>query len=130
MSVTITVNEIKAFIPAAASINDTDLQMYIGVVARADACLDSSNVDANTQRLLKLSAIGHLLTKRFGGQVTSQEDFDGARIAWQQYQTKGSRLESTTFGQTVEALDQYGCMRFVNGNSGKYIQAVGAKYER
>ena len=125
MSITISLADVKAFIPAAASISDADLAMYIGVVGRADTCLDSNSVDAHTQRLLKLAAIGHLLTKKFGGQVTSQRDFDGAGISWAQYQTQSSGLLSTTFGQQVKMLDLYGCLEFIDGRKDKYIISVG-----
>lgn len=125
MSVTISIPEVKAFIPAAASLSDTDLGMYIGVVARADTCLDANSVDTHTQRLLKLAAIGHLLTKKFGGQIASQGDFDGASVSWQQYQTKSSGLLSTTFGQQVKMLDMYGCLDFIDGRKDKYIISVG-----
>lgn len=125
LMVTISEAEVKAFCPAANGLSSADIQMYISVSGRADACLDASQVDEATQRLLKLSAICHLLTKKYGGQVSQQRDFDGASVSWAQYAATGYGLASTTFGQTIKSLDLTGCFNFLDQQQGRFLQSVG-----
>lgn len=125
MAVTLTASEVKAFCPTAGGLSDADIDMYIGVAGRADACLDNNQVDDDTQRLLKLNAICHLLTKKMGGQVKSQSDFEGASISWEIYQAKGYGLSSTTFGQQIKSLDFSGCFSFLDHKQGRFMQSTG-----
>lgn len=125
MAITLTTEEVKQFCPAAGGLADGDIDMYIGVVARADQCLDAAQVDDDTQRLLKLNAICHLLTKKMGGQVKSQSDFEGASISWEVYQAKGYGLSSTTFGQQIKSLDFSRCFAFLDQKQGRFMQSTG-----
>lgn len=125
MPVTLTATEVKAFCAAAGGLSDSDIDMYIGVAARADQCLDNNQIDDDTQRLLKLNAICHLLTKKMGGQVKRQSDFEGASISWQTYQSEGYGLSSTTFGQQIKSLDFSNCFGFLDQKQGRFMQSTG-----
>lgn len=128
MAVTITEAEVKEFISAAESVSSADLAMYIEVANEADDCLDANVVGNGLQRLLKLNAVAHLITKSNGGQLKSQRDFDGAQITFKG-DSDAQGLSSTSYGQTVRSLDFHGCYNYLDVRKGRFVTAVGRNYE-
>lgn len=107
MAVTITVEEVKAMCPT--SLPDDAIQRFIGMSKEADACFDSSGVSDVMAKSLKLWGVCHLITVSGGGQVTSERDMDGASVNYESV-AGGVGLGSTSFGQLIKSVDQYGCV--------------------
>lgn len=105
MAVTITLEEVKAF---GVTAPDVLIEAWIDLLTDADACLDARNVSDNTQRLLKLYAIGHMGTLNAGGQIRSQSAPSGASRSFAV--PTGQGINSTTHGATLKSLDRYGCI--------------------
>ena len=116
---------VKDFCPAASNLSDFVISMYIDMVEQSDDCLTAYGLSDNLKNFYKLTAICHLLTAKFGGQVTSQTDFDDASISFAQYQSSGSGLSSSTFGREILASPYSACFGFMNSQSSRFVASVG-----
>lgn len=126
MAVTITISDVKGFCPAADLTDDCTIQLYIDASNVADECLDNNNVPNAFQRLLKLQAVCHQMTKASGvGQVKSQTDFEGASISYETYKIEGYGLESTTFGQAIKSSPWASCFGFLDTRSSRFMVSFG-----
>lgn len=121
MAETITIADVKDFCPEASTLSDAAIQRYIDFVSQADACLDANSAPAATQQLLKLSAICHSITRKSGGQVKSERDFQGASITFETYKTDGYGLLSTTFGQDIVSSGYRDCFEFMDQKNNWFI---------
>ena len=125
MAFTVTITDVENLCPAAASVADDTIQMYIDVVAQADACLDGANVPDTVQRFLKTSAVCHYIARSQGGTVSSESDMDGASISFDTYKVDGYGLSSTTFGQNILSSGYQSCFSFMESMPNRFITAVG-----
>lgn len=76
----------------------------IAVMSQADDCLDANGVPEATQRLLKVYAIGHLVTQSSGGQIKSQTAPSGASRSF------STPTEGTGWLDMLKGMDAHGCM--------------------
>ena len=125
MAFTVTITDVENLCPAAASVADDTIQMYIDVVAQADACLDGASVPDTVQKFLKTSAVCHYIARSQGGTVKSESDMDGASISFDTYKVDGYGLSSTTFGQNVLSSGYQSCFTFMEAMPNRFITAVG-----
>lgn len=125
----ITPNDVKDFCGSASGLSDTAINRYIAYINQADQCLTSNDVPCDIGQFLKLSAICHYMTRKFGGQVKSQRDFEGASISFAHYETTGYGLSSTTFGQDINSSPYSDCFDFLNRKPNRFIQTVGRSCE-
>lgn len=105
MAVTITAADVQSYgITGAEAMIDG----YIALVDQADACLDKNEVPDETQRLLKINAVAHLMTLAQGGQIKSQSAPSGASRTFAT--PTGGGFNLTNWGSMLKALDRYGCI--------------------
>jgi hypothetical protein len=123
MAEIITTADVKDFCPDASILSDAVIQRYIDTVDQADTCLDSNGAIAAAQQLLKLSAICHFITRKGGGQVKSERDFEGASVTFAAYQSDGYGLESTTFGQDIASSQYRSCFSFMDQKTNRFVVA-------
>ena len=121
MAEIITIADVQEFCPEAANLSDAVIQRYIDVVDQADTCLDAQSAPAAVQQLLKLSAVCHFLVRKFGGQIKSQRDFEGASVTFQTYESDGYGLLSTTFGQDIASSQYRDCFFFMDQQTNRFI---------
>ncbi|MEE4290319.1 MAG: hypothetical protein V2J13_01065 [Cycloclasticus sp.] len=124
MATRITATEVKEFCAEAESLSDSAINVYIDMVAQADACLDLNLVPDAVQRFLKLNAVCHYIAKSSGGQVKSERDMDGASVTFETYMTDGYGLASTTFGQNLLSTGS-ACFDFMNTRPSRFLKAFG-----
>lgn len=125
MAFTITITDVENMCPQAASVNDATIQLYIDLVAQADACLDGANLSDTIQQFLKTSAVCHYIARSQGGTVKSESDMDGASISFDTYKVDGYGLASTTFGQNLLSSGYQSCFAFMDSMPNRFITAVG-----
>ena len=124
MAIRITATDVKDFCADAESLSDNAINVYIDMVAQADACLDLNLVPDAVQRFLKLNAVCHYIAKSGGGQVKSERDMDGASVTFETYMTDGYGLASTTFGQNLLSTGSV-CFDFMNTRPSRFLKAIG-----
>ncbi|WP_106478111.1 DUF7370 family protein [Phytohalomonas tamaricis] len=105
MAVTITAADVQGYGITGA---DAMIDGYIALVAQADTCLDKNKVPDETQRLLKINAVAHLMTLAQGGQIRSQSAPSGASRSFAT--PTGQGIELTNWGSMLKTLDRYGCI--------------------
>lgn len=125
MAEAITVSDVNEFCPASKGVADNVVNLYISLSDQADDCLDAKNTPADIQKLLKLSLVCHMLTRKSGGQVKSQSDFDGASVSFAVYEADGYGLASTTYGQGILSTGYGDCFGFANKQPSQFIRSVG-----
>lgn len=125
MAAILTISDIKAMCPEAASVADSTLQMYIDVVAQADTCLDTGSVPDSVQLFLKANAVCHYVARSQGGTVKSESDMDGASVTFDSYKVDGYGLASTTFGQNILSSGNKACFNFMDAAPNRFITAIG-----
>ena len=125
MAFPLTITDVENLCPAAASVNDDTIQMYIDVVSQADACLDGANVPDEVQKFLKSNAVCHYISRSQGGTVKSESDMDGASVTFDTYKVDGYGLSSTIFGQKVLTSGYQSCFAFMDSRPSRFITAVG-----
>lgn len=97
---------------------DDEIDLLIGIVDGADACLDAANVSTSTQTILKIYAVRHMLQLQANGgkgAVKSERAPSGASRSYSDWQGKG--LESTSYGSLLNQLDSTGCIAGIIDNS-------------
>jgi hypothetical protein len=125
MAFPITVTDVENMCPAASSVDETVVQMYIDLVDQVDACLDSSNAPDSIQKFLKTSAVCHYICRSQGGTVKSETDMDGASVTFETYKVDGYGLSSTSFGQNILSSGYQSCFAFMDASPSRFITAVG-----
>jgi hypothetical protein len=124
MASEITVADVKDFCGGAMAASETKIQTIIDYINLADDCLDSRNVPAPTQKLMKLYAVCHQLLFSGGGAVASESDFDGASVSYAVNQNaKG--LARSSFGEALLGMDQWGCLKDLLEPRRRYIRGIG-----
>ena len=109
MAASISSDEVKSGF--TTSISDLEIDMLIGFVNGADACLDANSVADDTVTILKLYAVRHLLTMQANngrGLVTQEGAASGAGRSFNA--KKGDGLEATYFGSLLKQMDAAGCI--------------------
>lgn len=101
MAVTITTADLEGYGIKGPSAMLDDL---IAVAGQADVCLDANAVPDATQRLLKVYAIGHLVTQASGGQIKSQSAPSGASRSF------STPTEGTGWLDMLKGMDAHGCL--------------------
>lgn len=113
------------------SIPTAEIELMISVVDGADACLDANSVPADTQTLLKIYGVRHMLALMDNsgrGQATSESAPSGASRSFSQWATSGQGLTSTRYGALLKQLDRYGCVTAVIDNAtGMQLRSVGRR---
>lgn len=122
---TITKEELNDFCPESTTLSDAVVNYYITMANQSQACLAGYNLDDDIIKFLQLSAACHLLTRRMGGQVKSQTDFEGASQTWSTYDLGGYGLESTTFGQDALSSGYAGCFDYLNAKPNRWMKSAG-----
>ena len=112
MAVTITATEVKDGF--TTSVPDAEVDLWITLVNQADTCLDKNKVADDIQRILKLTAVRHLLwgqSNQGRGTVTSESAPSGASRSYGQWKGEGS-----PYWDTLKMADVTGCVRGVIDN--------------
>lgn len=112
MAVTITTAEVKDGF--STTVPDSEIALWITLVDQADACLDKNSVADDVQKILKLTAVRHLLWSQSNqgkGTVTSQTAPSGASQSFGQWKGDGS-----PYWDTLKMADVTGCVRGVIDN--------------
>ncbi len=112
MAVTITPTEVKDGFETSAP--DSEISLWITLVDQADTCLDANSVADDIQKILKLTAVRHLLWGQSNsgrGSVTSQTAPSGASQSFGQWKGYGS-----PYWDTLKMADVTGCVRSVIDN--------------
>lgn len=107
----ITIEDVREFMPAAAGVSDSVLQLYCESASEQDACLTGSGASAAKIKLLKLNYVAHLISMASGasGEVVSERSPTGESVQYAAPVTQGSGLAATSYGRTVLSLDSAGC---------------------
>lgn len=111
MCVPISFETVRQFMPAAATMPDLILQMYIDAASAADACLVGTGKSQAALQLIKLNYIAHQITLASGvsGEVVSERSPTGAALQYAAPATQGRGLAATSYGRSVLQLDSSGC---------------------
>lgn len=112
MAETITAAEVKDGFTTSAP--DSEIALWITLVDQADTCLDANSVAPDIQRILKLTAVRHLLWGQSNsgkGTVTSESAPSGASRSYGQWKGQGS-----PYWDTLKMADVTGCVRGVIDN--------------
>lgn len=107
MAAVITAADVNDFYPSGAS--DAVINSLIAFIDQADTCLDSSGISSDTQKLVKIYAVCHMLTMQFGGGVKSESDMDGESVTFGNAFDKEGLL-STAWGSMLRSMDGYSCI--------------------
>lgn len=107
MAVTITPEDINDFYPSGAS--DAVINALIAFVSQSDACLDSSGIPDEAQKLIKTYAVCHMLTMQLGGGVKSESDMDGESVTFANSFSKQGLLGSS-WGSMLRSMPGYECV--------------------
>ena len=107
MAQAITVSDVREIV--TTSLPDAVIEGYITYIDNADACLDANSVPLALQKELKRMGVAHLvdLQQQGGAGVKSLSGPLGDSIT---YDNSGAREEATYWGQTLQTIDQYGCV--------------------
>lgn len=126
MAVTIEVADVKAGFSTTAP--DVEIEMVIGIVDQADACLDANDVPEPTQKGLKLYAARHFLTLQANdgrGNIKSERAPSGAGRSFGEW-TRGGERDTSPYIALVRQLDQWGCvLALLDNKSQMGMWAVG-----
>lgn len=127
MATAITAADVK--LGFETSLSDAEINLLIGIVDEADACLDASGVSEGKQKALKLYGVRHMLALQENdgrGKATSEQAPSGAGRSFASWQGKG--LESTRYGLMLKQLDTFGCVRtLLENGSNLSIRSVGRR---
>lgn len=107
MAVVITAAEVNDFYPSGAS--DAVINSLIAFIDQADACLDASGISDETQKLVKIYAVCHMLTMQSGGGVKSESDMDGESVTFASTFDKQG-LAGSPWGSMLGSMDGYSCI--------------------
>jgi hypothetical protein len=107
MAITITPSDINDFYPSGAS--DAVINSLIAFIDQADTCLDASGVSDDTQKLVKIYAVCHMLTMQSGGGVKSESDMDGESVTFGNAFDKNG-LAGSAWGSMLGSMDGYSCI--------------------
>lgn len=106
MAEQITIQDVRDF--TGTALPDSLIQAYIDIIDEADDCLDSNNVPAARQTLLKLNGVGYLISiNSSSNDVQSLSGPLGDSITFRQDSTTLSR---NPYGQQLLTLDRTGCI--------------------
>lgn len=107
MAVTITASDVNDFYPSGAS--DAVINSLIAFIDQADTCLDANDIADETQKLLKIYAVCHMLTMQSGGGVKSETDMDGESVTFANAFDKEGLLGSP-WGSMLRSMPGYSCI--------------------
>lgn len=107
MAVTITPGDVNDFYPSGAS--DAVINALIAFIDQANACLDANGIPDETQKLLKIYAVCHMLTMQYGGGVKSERDMDGESVTFSNAFDKEGLLGSP-WGSMIASMPGYSCI--------------------
>ncbi len=107
MAITITPSDINDFYPSGAS--DAVINSLIAFIDQADACLDANGVSDDTQKLVKIYAVCHMLTMQGGGGVKSESDMDRESVTFGNAFDKNG-LAGSPWGSMLGSMDGYSCI--------------------
>jgi hypothetical protein len=108
----------------STSVPESLVDLLIATISEADACLDANSVAADTEKLLKLSAIRHMAllmgaSESGKGAVTSESAPSGASRSYKPPST--GDLSSTSYGIMLKQLDKFGCVVSLLQNDTKFM---------
>lgn len=121
MAVIITVTEVREI--CATNASDTAIQILIDFVDQADDCLDLNQVPEETQRVLKLYTVCHMLTMQDGGSVKSERDMDGESVTFGKAFDKDG-LGATSYGSLIQSMPGYSCIAALIDKPRRYFNVV------
>lgn len=107
MAVTITPSDVNDFYPSGAS--DAVINALIAFIDQADACLDAAGISDETQKLIKIYAVCHMLTMQGGGGVKSESDMDGESVTFGNAFDKQG-LAGSPWGSMLGSMEGYSCI--------------------
>lgn len=108
---------LQKWIPSATQ---GDVDMYINLFDEAAQCL--SNYPESVQDFTIALAIAHMMTMSSGGQVTSEKTRTGASASYDVWTGKG--IESTQFGQQLNALPSGSCVIGLFSKPQRFIKSI------
>lgn len=127
----ITVSDVKDGF--STTVPDDEITALITFVDGADTCLTANSVPANTQDLLKLYAVRHMLAMQANsgqGEVRSESAPSGASRSYNSW-SGGKDLNATRFGNLLKQIDLNGCVTNLLENTGNLsFMSVGPKRTR
>ena len=123
MACTIAVQDVRD--NCDTSLSDLMINGFIAQADKSDACLDLNNVPCDLVKTLKVLYCCHMIALSEGGQIKSESDMAGASISIDRPDL-GKGLDATTFGMSLQQLDEFGCVtslakpqRFIFTSGGK-----------
>lgn len=108
---------LQKFVPGATQ---DDVDIYIDLFADAAPCL--SGYTQPIQDLTIALAMAHMMTMSSGGQVTSERTRTGASASYSVWTGKG--IESTQFGQQLNALPSGSCVIGLFSKPQRFIKSI------
>lgn len=107
----VTIEDVRQFMPAAAAVDDSTLQMYCDLASEQDACLIGAGASATKAKALKLNYIAHMITMSSGtsGEVVSERSPTGESVQYAAPASQGTGLAASSYGRVVLSLDSTGC---------------------
>lgn len=127
MAATITASDVKN--DYSTSVSDTEIALLISIVDGANTCLDANSVASDTQKVLKIYAVRHLLAMQENdgrGKAVSEQAPSGAGRSFQQKQGEG--VMATRYGSMLKQLDKYGCVTRILENTRRVgIRSIGRR---
>ncbi len=111
MCAPVTIEDVRQFMLAAASVDDSTLQMYCDLASEQDACLIGAGTSKAKAKALKLNYIAHLISMSSGasGEVVSERSPTGEGVQYAAPATQGTGLAASSYGRVVLSLDTAGC---------------------